>query len=334
MAELNPAAAATADTDAIEKLLQSDPDENSFECLGLALTPHEPSVVRKSFLKLSLKVHPDKNSHPQANEAFQILSAAFELLYDKQSQQTHLSEILEAQLNEKQKQQSSPYDTKNKSSSATKKRPRPKEHWKEARKKKRQAQQHQTPWAQRKWEDVVKELKRREQLEQQFIRSKSDQRMERRIQGMIWRAMKICRSLDERAGAPPTFVNGLWAPLYEQEVSQLYGKSSLPSGWEQYWDNSAELGRRIYRNVETREEQEAHPKPSVEQMFEKARKALASNKFSFHTQPRLFLGEIVEYLREDHEYHDMDDDLLELEQEEKAREAEANAGQSSNEYDF
>lgn len=305
----------------IEIILSSaEPEENSFDCFGLSLTRHEPSVIRKAFLKLSLQIHPDKNPNDsiRANEAFQKLSAAFEMLYDVESQQKHLIEVLgEQQRRKPGKQQQTNQPAATKETTTSKKRPKPKQdHWKEARKKKkREAPQ----WAQRRWEDVVAEMKRREELEKQFIRSKSDQRMERRIKGMIWRAMKICRSLDEKAGCPPTFVNGLWAPLYEQEVFRMH--KALPSGWDYYWHSTDEQqpAKRIYRNLETREEQEAYPNPTVELLFEKARKALATNKFSFHEEPRKFLEEIIEYLRDDHEYHDMDDDLLELEQEEMAR---------------
>mmetsp|Transcript_44638 Transcript_44638/g.108270 ORF Transcript_44638/g.108270 Transcript_44638/m.108270 type:complete len:518 (+) Transcript_44638:61-1614(+) len=228
----------------------------------------------------------------------------------------------------------------------TKKRPRPRnhkqDHWKETRKKKKKEKREAPEWAQRRWEDVVAEMKRREELEKQYIRSKSDQRMERRIKGMIWRAMKICRSLDERAGCPPTFVNGLWAPLYEQETFQLY-KTSMPSGWEYYWDSTTgdeRPAKRIYRHMEKRQEQEEHPNPQIEQMFEKARKALATNKYSFYDEPRKFLDEIIEYLRDDHEYRDMDDDLLELQQEERYRDTINASGNNSSsqqqerEYDF
>ena len=332
----------------IDTILSSaDPEVNSFECFRLTLARHAPSVIRKTFLKLSLKIHPDKNPNDvsRANEAFQKLSAAFEILYDVESQQKHLSEILEEKQQQQQQQREEQKQNQTDKTETTKKRPRPqnqqKDHWKEARKKKKKEKREAPQWAQRRWEDVVAEMKRREDLEKQFIRSKSDQRMERRIKGMIWRAMKICRSLDERAGCPPTFVNGLWAPLYEQETFQLY-KSSMPSGWEYYWASTGDEqpAKRIYRNIETRQEQEEHPNPQIEQMLEKARKALAMNKYSFYDEPRKFLDEIIEYLRDDHEYHDMDDDLLELQQEEKERDVASASGSSSNnqhqqrEYDF
>ena len=75
-------------------LLSSDPETNSFECFSFPLQRQEPSVVRKTFLRLSCKVHPDKTSHPQATEAFQKLSLAFETLYDADAQAKHLETIL------------------------------------------------------------------------------------------------------------------------------------------------------------------------------------------------------------------------------------------------
>ena len=51
---------------------------------------------------------------------------------------------------------------------------------------------------------------------------------------------------------------------------------TLPSGWDYYWQefDDEPLKRRIYRNIETRKEQEAHPNPQVEHMLEMARNQL------------------------------------------------------------
>ena len=178
----------------------------------------------------------------------------------------------------------------------------------------------------------MKELKRREELEKCFLRRKSNERLERKVLGMVWRAMRLCRTLDERAGCPPTFVNGLWAPLFEQEV--LRTNRALPEGWVYRWDDRIEPPRRIYRNVVTGEESERHPNPNVESMLDKARKAEETNKFRFVQEPRLFLQEIVEYLREDHDYFDMDEDLKELEEEEKARDGNNDNEGRTKAYDY
>jgi curved DNA-binding protein CbpA len=322
---------------AVEKILASaDPDDNSFECLDLELKLYEPSVIRRTFYKLSLQVHPDKSDHPNSKEAFQKLTNAFEILYDLQSQKEHLEQIKWEQ------SQAAENEKTTTTTQHTHKKRKTKHDWKEERQRK-QNKKHQQQWAERKWEDVWQELQRRERLEREFQQRHSDARLEQRIQGMIWRAMTICRNLDEQAGCPPTFVNGLWAPLFEQQVFREH--SPLPGGWEWRWDKTVQEQlllqqprRRIYRNVVTAgEETFVHPVPKVEQLLAKAQKALDTNKYCFHTEPRLFLGEIVEYLRDDHDYKDMDDDMLELEQEEQARLAAMGRGNSNSnlkEFDF
>lgn len=45
--------------------------------------------VRKSYRKLSLKVHPDKNKAPGAEEAFKMVSKAFQCLSDEESRRTY-----------------------------------------------------------------------------------------------------------------------------------------------------------------------------------------------------------------------------------------------------
>lgn len=52
-----------------------------YEILGLTKTCSE-GEVRKAYRKLSLKVHPDKNSAPGAEEAFKAVSKSFQVLSD------------------------------------------------------------------------------------------------------------------------------------------------------------------------------------------------------------------------------------------------------------
>ena len=88
----------------LTSLIESDPETNSFACFAFPLLRQEPSVVRKKFLALSLQVHPDKNAHPAAKEAFQKLSQAFEILYDANEQAKHLEQILVQQQQQQQQQ--------------------------------------------------------------------------------------------------------------------------------------------------------------------------------------------------------------------------------------
>ena len=333
---------------------------NSYEIMSLAKGCWEPSTIRRQFLVLALKVHPDKQQHQlytnnnhkniliSATEAFQKLSSAFEMLYNKETQKRHLEEILskeEAELNTVGQQRS---DAATRATEIKKR----KQEWREKRKQKiaKREQKKQKRdnnnsgyWSERRsWEDIVTEMKRREELERNFLSRKSNERLEKRIRGLIWQAMKLCRNLDLRAGCPPTFINGLWAPLYEHEVLQ---SSTLPDGWTiRYCQTTQQQpqqepppppNKRIYRYVTTGEEFDKHPIENVERLLQKARTAELTNKYRCHTEPRLFLNEIVEYLRDDHNYNDMDDDILELEEEERAR---ANhddiASQSKKEYDY
>ena len=54
---------------------------NGFEQLGLPFDA-TPEDIRKAYRKLSLLVHPDKCSHPQAKAAFEIVNAASKQLQD------------------------------------------------------------------------------------------------------------------------------------------------------------------------------------------------------------------------------------------------------------
>ncbi len=55
---------------------------NGFEQLGLRFDC-TPEDVRTAYRKLSLLVHPDKCSHPQAKDAFEIVNAASKQLQDE-----------------------------------------------------------------------------------------------------------------------------------------------------------------------------------------------------------------------------------------------------------
>ncbi|KAK1282998.1 hypothetical protein QJS10_CPB22g01308 [Acorus calamus] len=79
---------------------------NPFEHLNLPLNSAIDDV-RKQYKKLSLMVHPDKCKHPQANEAFQALAKAQQLLLDPQEREYLLGQINSAkeELRAKRKKQ-------------------------------------------------------------------------------------------------------------------------------------------------------------------------------------------------------------------------------------
>ena len=329
--------------DAIDALLAESarPDLDSFTCMHLPPRLVEPSAVRRRFLELSLRVHPDRaggDRAADATRAFQKLSEAFETLYDRDSQERHLEELL-------LRSRRGGEERARGGEAPSRKRPRGKDDWRERARERRKRKREEEAaaaaapgggfWSRRRSHAaVVEEMRRRERLERDYVRARSDERSERRVRGLAWRAMRICRTLDERAGCPASFVNGLWAPLYEEEVR---AERPPPAGWEALRvprdaPSAGDGPGIVYRNASTGEERPDHPEPGAERLLERARAAELTNRFRLSTEPRLFLDEIVEYLRDDHGYHDLDDDVAELEEEERAREDGGSRGKQ--EYDF
>ena len=53
----------------------------------------DASALRKAYLTTSVKVHPDKNQHPQATEAFQRVAEAWGILSDESAKQMYDAEL-------------------------------------------------------------------------------------------------------------------------------------------------------------------------------------------------------------------------------------------------
>lgn len=59
-----------------------------YERLGVVKTS-TPTEIRKSYRKLALQLHPDKNQHPKADEAFKAVAEVFEILSDPEKKQQY-----------------------------------------------------------------------------------------------------------------------------------------------------------------------------------------------------------------------------------------------------
>jgi len=268
-------------------------------CLNLPAQITAPVLIRKAYLRVALKTHPDKVDDPQANEAFQHLSEAFETLYDEVSQKEYLSSSSSSS------SQSSFTDYTECTSSSAKRRAAPQsKQWKKKPKK--------TPheWTQKRWADVEREMRRREELERAFVAERSTANTDRKLRRLVARAQKICRSLDLREGCPLEYANPLWATLAEADVVSAAGR--LPEGWQKRYDHENKV--LLFRVVATGATQTEHPVPAVEVMRKKAADAALRNKYGTD-EPRWQLGEILDYLR-DEEYDEEDWGYLEDEADE------------------
>ncbi|XP_022145021.1 chaperone protein dnaJ 49-like [Momordica charantia] len=81
-------ASATYTEEQIEVVRQIKKKKDYYEILGLEKSCSTEDV-RKSYRKLSLKVHPDKNNAPGAEEAFKAVSKAFQCLSNEESRKNY-----------------------------------------------------------------------------------------------------------------------------------------------------------------------------------------------------------------------------------------------------
>uniref|UniRef100_A0A2P2LC53 Uncharacterized protein MANES_14G131700 n=1 Tax=Rhizophora mucronata TaxID=61149 RepID=A0A2P2LC53_RHIMU len=82
----SPSAAATYTEEQVTIVRQINRKKDYYEILGLEKSCSVEDV-RKAYRKLSLKVHPDKNQAPGAEEAFKAVSKAFQCLNNEESRE-------------------------------------------------------------------------------------------------------------------------------------------------------------------------------------------------------------------------------------------------------
>ena len=70
-----------ADTVACQKIINA---ETPFECFELPTEEVDPELVRTLYLKIAVRIHPDKNKSDLATQAFQVhIQLVFNLVFDK-----------------------------------------------------------------------------------------------------------------------------------------------------------------------------------------------------------------------------------------------------------
>eukprot|EP00940_MAST-03C_sp_MAST-3C-sp2_P001955 g1955.t1 len=239
----NPAKRLCLLDDVIPRILAS---KNFFERLSIdppRIT--KPAVVRKSYRTLALRCHPDKVSHTNAKEAFQLISEAFDSLHDPSKQQKYLATLRRAG------------GRKSRASTSKQRRHKP---------------YASRQWYERSWEDVERELRRREKLETEFKKSRSEEWFKMSARRWLKRARMICRNLDDQIGIAD---NPLWQSIRERE-------------------DACERGVRLDPYASLREK--------VESEIERRAKAAKED-------PVEELRQTLLYLYEKHQYHDLDGDL-------------------------
>lgn len=72
--------------DDVKRILQNK--DNSYKVLNIA-EGSSKDEVKKSYRKLAIKIHPDRNTDPKASDAFIILKKAYEDLMEDRPKYTH-----------------------------------------------------------------------------------------------------------------------------------------------------------------------------------------------------------------------------------------------------
>ncbi|XP_065191146.1 uncharacterized protein LOC135822330 [Sycon ciliatum] len=119
-----------------------------FEVLQLEKTAVDGDVVRKQYRKIALRVHPDKNHSPDAEQAFKAVSLAYDCLSSEDSQQDYLDELIHGTSTSSHSHSQSDHPKKKSKSHGSSF-----NHGAYTRK----------WWEQKSWEEVEKELKKQEE---------------------------------------------------------------------------------------------------------------------------------------------------------------------------
>jgi curved DNA-binding protein CbpA len=161
-----------------------------FARLGLPKEVTDPARIRQEYKRIALEVHPDKCALAEATKAFQLLSEAFDVLYDRESQKDYLNGLGAAPVVRKNKKR---------------------KQW----------------WDQRSWAEIERELRKKEEeeikLRKAFIQNRSTQFQDRKLLNVLQKALSVCRILDERNQVAD---NMLWKGIIS-DSSSIEEKSAL-----------------------------------------------------------------------------------------------------------
>uniref|UniRef100_A0A6B2LGS0 J domain-containing protein n=1 Tax=Arcella intermedia TaxID=1963864 RepID=A0A6B2LGS0_9EUKA len=185
---------------------------NHYECLLLPVSREVvPSVVRKAYKGIALKVHPDKCTSPQAQSAFQALSEAFEVLYDEKTQRAYYEEVVRAPTGAKRRRGDAGRKAKRRKSGG--------------------GRRTEAAPVSKSWEEFEEDLRRKKEREEE-LREEFHSKMKREYaQKAVLRDLKtasaICEQLDVRSGKEEG--GDLWPLCDLKGLSEieLAGKLSL-----------------------------------------------------------------------------------------------------------
>lgn len=168
--------------------------------------PIDPSVVRKQYKKAALSVHPDKCDHLEATRAFQMITEAFEELYDPKRQKSYVESLL------------------------TRDRPlkrRKKDQWMNCSWK--QFMQH--------LKNLEKEEAHQQKMRQDFIRSQSQVFSQKHNERILLKCRRICFEMDERNGLEANPLLNKYTsvtPQWSVEIDLKCSSADIINGIEEF----------------------------------------------------------------------------------------------------
>lgn len=196
-----------------------------FATFGFPEARCEPAGVKARYRQLALRVHPDKCEHPRANEAFQRLSQAFEVLGSTAAQERLLREAARAA--------AAPCGRGSRRAggaaggAGAKATPGDNKAW----------------WDTKTWDEFDRRFKRREEIEA-MLKAKYMSHMQgkyfhRRLRRQVLDAERSCEHLDRAKGVTDS---ELWPPEFREFPNKAEMQVAAFEGARTEWDEMLERG--------------------------------------------------------------------------------------------